>query len=177
MIEPGSTRWNELVEGCRRKTAEALWAIGDAALEIAPLGDNGTHNGRYALVARFAQEIERNFQTVRDLRSIASCWPPAERLSGTPVSAHGCLRFKKELLQPGMTRAQARVAAGISMASYGSDLGRSRELGILSVLIPLAARRKLSKWDMKRFCESYSEIEWNQGHASRVQYLHPHQGD
>lgn len=46
-VQPGTARWQSLVAACRKKDTAALWAIGDAALEIAPMSKHGTnqHSG------------------------------------------------------------------------------------------------------------------------------------
>ena len=59
-VQPGTARWDELVMQGVIKDGERNWFLGDAALEIAPMGgnNNGTDNveanlREYVLVLRF----------------------------------------------------------------------------------------------------------------------------
>lgn len=126
-VEPGSTRWKQLVASCRKKDAAALWAIGDAALEIAPIGTaRGNQYGGGGIddlptsveekLTKFAAEIERSLDRVKILRRVAAAFPAGRRVEGASVSVHEVLMSPqhRRKVRPGMTVNQAQDKAGIT---------------------------------------------------------------
>lgn len=92
---------------------KSQWAIGDAALLIAPLGEAGVNTGRLALLERFVRaEVEPtydlSFNTVRVYRTVSAAWPPDSRIAA-PWSVHQVLVAEpnRHLIREGMTKAEA----------------------------------------------------------------------
>jgi hypothetical protein len=118
-VAEGSRRWNELVAEGRRlvkQEGEARFALGDRALEIAPMGDDGVRNGSTEKLWRYAQEIDVEPATLQEYRRIAHAWPATRRLvASVSWSAHQVLAGHKdrfELIQPKMTVRGAQIALG-----------------------------------------------------------------
>ena len=104
-VVPGSARWAKLVEIGSRSN----WTLGDAALEIAPMGDHGANTGALVNLRKFAEEIGTAFQSLRAYRAVASAWPRDKRLASTSWSVHQALGTEhQDKIRPGMTLAQAR---------------------------------------------------------------------
>jgi hypothetical protein len=118
-VRPGSGRWQEL-KAAIVSNDERNWRLGDAALEIAPIGEDSAHNGNYARLQQWLDELaaERGvvvkFTSLRQYRQIADAWPPVTRVTGASHKAHQILMAedKHHLLRPGMTTTQASEAAG-----------------------------------------------------------------
>lgn len=115
-VVPGTERWAELVQLGITKDADLKWFLGDAALEIAPVGAVGAPNGTRAVLQQYAGEIGVNFDTLQTYRTAAASWPPDTRLPGTAWSVHQKLMTHKDLIRPGMTRTAAAAALELDRA-------------------------------------------------------------
>lgn len=124
-VQPGTERWNKLVSTAVAKDADRNWFLGDAALEISPMGERGTDNGSGANLRQYATEIGIEFNSLRTYRDVAAAWPIPTRVGivevdGKPVATswkvHQMLAGRQELIRPGMTVTQAHVAMGQSIA-------------------------------------------------------------
>jgi hypothetical protein len=111
-VEPGSARWQELVTLGIIKDGDRNWFLGDAALEIAPMGRDGAHNGAEANLRRYADEIGVEYSSLYVYRAVASAWSPVNRVTGTHWKVHQQLMKRKDLIRPGMTVTQAAAARG-----------------------------------------------------------------
>jgi hypothetical protein len=120
-VQPGTGRWTELVAEAKAKDAARNWFLGDAALEIAPVGQDGAHNGSTANLELFADEIGVPFSSIREYRRVAEAWSPDRRLSGTSWTTHQVLAARPELIREGMSvsEASAAVAERITVVSSG----------------------------------------------------------
>jgi hypothetical protein len=131
-VEPGSSRWEELKTGIVSDD-ERNWRLGDAALEIAPMGEDGVRNGSMDRLRQFLAELaeERghvvSYRTMATYRDVSSAWPPPTRVGGASWKAHQILKAKgkQHLLRPGMTTTQASKAAGHSTRAR-SPVGRKK---------------------------------------------------
>lgn len=124
-VLPGTARWAELVESGREACAHAEetvsqrnWRLGDAALEIAPMGETtAPHTNAYKILGQYATEIGIDFESLLKYRSTASAWEASKRLPSTSWSVHQKLGSKpsvQQLIRPGMTVTQAHAALGHS---------------------------------------------------------------
>ena len=113
-VVPGSPRWKQLVDQGIIKTGDRNWFLGDAALEIAPMGEDGVNNGALANLRRYADEIGIEYTSLYVYRSVAAAWSPVNRVTGTPWRVHQALMREKNrhLIRPGMTVTQAADALG-----------------------------------------------------------------
>jgi hypothetical protein len=111
-VQPGSARWQELVQQGIIRDGQRNWFLGDAALEIAPIGENGAHNGSEANLQQYADEIGVEFGSLNVYRKVAHAWPPVNRVTGTSWKVHSQLMGSKGLIRPGMTVTQAAAALG-----------------------------------------------------------------
>jgi hypothetical protein len=102
-LEPGTPRWEELVQQGILKDGERNWFLGDAALEIAPMGADSAHNGRDALLAQYADEVGIGAGSLIKYRQVADAWPPETRVLGASWTVHRVLKGQHELIEPGMT--------------------------------------------------------------------------
>jgi hypothetical protein len=118
-VQPGSARWKQLVREAIRLDATVTraltarnWFLGDAALEIVPMGESSVHTGAWAALARFADEIGIEFNALRNCRAVARAWPPPTRVGGVAWSVHQVLAAEnhRHLIEPGMNHPQARAA-------------------------------------------------------------------
>jgi hypothetical protein len=113
-VQPGSARWTELVREGIARDGNRNWFLGDAALEIAPMGENGTHNGAEENLRQFADEVGIQFATLNVYRKVAAAWPPVNRITGTSWRVHHQLMGHQELISEGMTVSGAAKALGHS---------------------------------------------------------------
>jgi hypothetical protein len=113
-VAPGSRRWGQLVKQGLAKDADRNWFLGDAALEIAPMGGTNANNGSEEHLRRYADEIDVAYRSLRQYRLVASAWPLATRVASASWKAHEILMAegKRHLLKPGMTTTAASKAAG-----------------------------------------------------------------
>jgi hypothetical protein len=111
-VEPGSARWQELVTQGVIKDGDRNWFLGDAALEIAPMGKDGANNGTGANLRRYADETGIEYGSLQLYRNIAAAWPPLNRVRGTAWKVHQQLAAHQGLIQPGMTVTQAAAVLG-----------------------------------------------------------------
>lgn len=116
-VQPGTGRWTELVSEAKARDAARNWYLGDAALEIAPMGDDHGRNGGYENLEKFAEEVGLPFASIREYRRVASMWPHDKRLSSTSWTAHSMLTARPELIRPGMTVTEVYEALGRSVNS------------------------------------------------------------
>jgi hypothetical protein len=110
-VQPGTERWTELVTEARARDASRNWYLGDAALEIAPMGgnNNGTDNVEENL-RRFASEVGVAYESLDQYRKVAAAWSSGTRLPDTSWKVHQVLAGQQSYIRPGMTVAQARAA-------------------------------------------------------------------
>jgi hypothetical protein len=67
----------------------ARFELGDLAIEIAgPSKARGHRDGSYAVLANFASEIGMGGEDLARFRSVASAWPPDERIEGATWTLH-----------------------------------------------------------------------------------------
>jgi hypothetical protein len=94
------------------------WFLGDAALEIAPMGDDKSNSGAYANLREFAEELsekgtELSFESLRKYRDVAAAWPHETRVSCShKVHAMLMSAENQRLIKPGMTVTKAHEALG-----------------------------------------------------------------
>jgi hypothetical protein len=117
--EPGSARWAELVRKGIALDANRNWFLGDAALEIAPMGRGHAANSSGARLAQYADEVGVGVDSLRVYRDVAAAWPVPIRLGTVAWSVHQVLMARQDLIRPGMSVSVARAAAGVS------NLGRT----------------------------------------------------
>lgn len=72
--------------------------------------NNGTDNVE-ANLERFAAEVGVSFEVVRKCRQTAAAWGSEKRFSDVSWGVHQVLAAHQELIQPGMTVAQARASS------------------------------------------------------------------
>jgi hypothetical protein len=110
-VQPGTERWTQLVTEARAKDAARNWFLGDAALEIAPMGgnNNGTDDVEGNL-RKFAEEIGVAYRSLCTYRDVASAWPSPTRVGNVGWSVHRELAAHQHLIRDGMTVAQAQAA-------------------------------------------------------------------
>lgn len=111
-VVPGSERWKELVTAGIVKDGQRNWFLGDAALEIAPMGEDGAHNGSTEYLAQYADDIGVEEHSLREYRRVAAAWRPDNRLSGTAWKVHMLLAADQDSIMPGMKVSEARKALG-----------------------------------------------------------------
>ncbi len=87
-VKPGSKRWKELVTAGIVKDADRNWFLGDAALEIAPIGDHGVNNGNEDNLRRYAHEIGVGYESLDAYRKVAAGWPEGTRVPSAPWKVH-----------------------------------------------------------------------------------------
>lgn len=119
-VEPGSARWKELVAQGIIKDGDRNWFLGDAALEIAPMGRDGVNNGSTENLERYANEIGVKAKSIQHYRDVASAWPPPTRVGGTSWKVHQMLSGRQDLIRPGMTVNRAVEALGGYQPSRGA---------------------------------------------------------
>jgi hypothetical protein len=120
-VQPGTARWKELVKTGIIVDGQRNWYLGDAALEIAPIGDDEAHNGRNENLARYAEEIGVNVGSVQAYRKVSAAWPPGNRVPGTAWKVHQLLMAPgyQEKIRKNMPVSQANVVLGRSNAGRG----------------------------------------------------------
>lgn len=111
-VQPGSARWQELVRIGIIKDGDRNWFLGDAALEIAPMGGEVYHNGSEANLRRYADEIGVEYHSIVEYRRVSAAWSSNNRVLDTPWKVHAQLAARKDLIRPGMTVSQAALALG-----------------------------------------------------------------
>src|SRR5215469_15073120 len=113
-IEPGSARWKELVAQGILLDGQRNWFLGDAALEIAPMGADGVNNGSAANLSLYADEIGVEYESLMQYRQVANAWPPSNRVLGTSWKVHQILvsPSRQKLIRENMTVRDARRAVG-----------------------------------------------------------------
>jgi Ribbon-helix-helix protein, copG family len=88
----GGVPWTEADEQQLRELVQATdatpWAIGDLALELIPVGSRGHSRGVFKLVAELAERVGFEGQTLKQYRTVSSCWPPKHRVAGATHGAH-----------------------------------------------------------------------------------------
>ena len=111
-VEPGSERWRELVQQGIIKDADRNWFLGDAALEIAPMGDTRANSGALANLRDYSEEIGVAYESLMTYRTVAAKWPHSTRVLSTAWKVHQMLMGRQELIRTGMTVTQAAAALG-----------------------------------------------------------------
>jgi hypothetical protein len=110
-VQPGTARWAELIREAIRLDGQRNWFLGDAALEIAPMGDGpGPNGGANADLEQFAGEIGVEYHSLLAYRQVAARWEFNTRVSNTGWTVHRMLVTHPELIRPGMTMPEAREA-------------------------------------------------------------------
>lgn len=110
-MEPDSPRWHELVTLVIETDLNAAWIIGDAVLEVAPIGENGVHTNVNSILHQFADAASMSFERLRQYRRVAATWPAGKRLPAVPWSVHLLIMGHPEywhLLHPGITYREIR---------------------------------------------------------------------
>jgi hypothetical protein len=85
------TEWKALVKegiALAKQGAEARWGLGDNALKVAPIGQDGAHNGSADKLEQYASEIGVEYETLRRYRQVSASWPPETRVSGASWTLH-----------------------------------------------------------------------------------------
>ncbi|MFR9803662.1 hypothetical protein ACL02T_15335 [Pseudonocardia sp. RS010] len=100
-VEPGTDRWAELIE-IGDRAMRSNWDLGDAALEIAPMGSDTSNNGAMDNLRRYADEIGCAWESIDVYRKVAAAWPLPRRL-GCPWSVHQVLMAHPHLIRDAMT--------------------------------------------------------------------------
>jgi hypothetical protein len=77
-----------LEDALQHQEATTAFEQGDIALALAPLGDDGAHNGSQGTLERLAEATGVPLGTLRDRRLVAARVPPTERSVGVPWSAY-----------------------------------------------------------------------------------------
>jgi hypothetical protein len=111
-IKIGSPRWQELVREGIIRDGNRNWFLGDAALEIAPMGDTHASNGSGEKLAAYADEVGVAADSLRTYRDVSAAWPVANRFATVSWKVHQLLRTRQELIRDGMTVTQAHAALG-----------------------------------------------------------------
>lgn len=147
-VQPGTERWTELVKTALAKDADRNWFLGDAALEIAPMG--GNNNGKDSVeenLRRFASEIGIEYESVRKYRNVAEAWPSGNRFPDTSWKVHQMLAGHQAKIRPGMTVTQAHVAMGQSVAGRTgpNSSPRQRAEQVRDALVDPRVRAELQK--------------------------------
>ena len=111
-ITPGTDRWRELIAELARHDTDLKWLIGDAALEIAPIGSNRGNNGSSANLIRFSQEAGLGvpLNTMLSYRKTAQAWAKSDRMADVTWSVHRILTLHRHLIRPHMTVTDAYLA-------------------------------------------------------------------
>lgn len=110
-VTPGSRRWNELVGEAIDRDRSRNWFLGDAALEIAPMGSDRSNTGAIANLTQYADEIGVGLSSLMEYRRVADAWPHTTRVA-CAWKVHQMLTTRPELIRPGMTVTQAHTALG-----------------------------------------------------------------
>ena len=132
--EPGTARYAELVRKALGAKAGHNWIYGDAALEIAPMGEDGVNTGSEARLRQFAKDSEAAIQSILVYRRVAEAWPPSTRVLGASWTAHRVLMAPEHrpFIRDGMTSGEAEHAVGQEMAIAAEAVARARGLTIAS---------------------------------------------
>lgn len=125
-VEPGTDRWSQLVHRAQAADASRNWLLGDAALEIAPMGGTSANNGSAARLALFSEEVGVSLDVIVACRKASAAWSPGTRVPSTCWKVHHMLMGHQELIEPGMTVTQAHRALGHSTAGRPT-IGRGPE--------------------------------------------------
>lgn len=112
-VQPGSARWQELVQQGIIRDGQRNWFLGDAALEIAPMGEDHANNGALANLRQYADEIGVEYHSLRTYRDVAASWPHPIRIGSVSWSVHQILMKYQAKIRPGMKANEARALAGI----------------------------------------------------------------
>jgi hypothetical protein len=141
------------------------WRWGDLVLRVMPPGsaDRGT-------LVEWAEEIGwletgRTIATLLSFRTVALAWPPEKRLEGVSFTVHAelaALPERFEVIEPGMTKRQARIAAG-KKPEISSKEARGEVVANLledpTVLEQLAAKPELAATLRRASAELADRIE------------------
>lgn len=123
-VTPNTPRWAELVRMGTGAVSTRNWILGDAALEIAPIGgaqgkrndlpQPGGKSSNDELLAQYAEEVGITPRTLRACRETAMAWPPESRTVKTSWKAYSIMNAKdnQHLLVDGMTTTEAFMALG-----------------------------------------------------------------
>jgi predicted nucleic acid-binding Zn-ribbon protein len=123
-VQPGSDRWRELVLMGIVKDAQRNWFLGQAALEILPMGEGNGKNGRDALLAAYADEVGIEAGTLRDYRQVAHAWPAEDRSSATSWRVHKMFMGRRELIEADGPGVRITVTRAHDLLGY-HNVGRT----------------------------------------------------
>lgn len=91
-------RFEYLVFLCTPKKDDRQWNIGDAALEIFPMGEKGEKTGITEELKKFAERIGVEYGTVMVYRSVASAYPVITRITTQSFAVHQAMQGFPHLL-------------------------------------------------------------------------------
>lgn len=108
-VLPDTPEWDYLVAEGIKKDAERNWFLGDAALCICPMGQDGVKNGHYANLRLYADQVGVGFDKIIRCREASSSWDATIRMVGSSWTVHYILNANQDLIKPGMKVAEARA--------------------------------------------------------------------
>lgn len=107
MVEMDNERFEYLVFLCTPKKDDRQWNIGDAALEIFPMGEKGEKTGITEKLKEFAKKIDVEYNTVLKCRQVASSFPVNLRRLAQSFAVHHALQAFPQLMRDDLTVRQA----------------------------------------------------------------------
>lgn len=129
-------RFEYLVFLCTPKKDDRQWNIGDAALEIFPMGEDPKNTGIYEKLKEFAKRVGMEFNTVLAYRQVASSFKPNIRILASSFAVHQAMQGFPNLMRDGLTVRQAmaivkaekeRLAAEAKIRSEAEAKRRAEE--------------------------------------------------
>lgn len=121
--------------------AQAKWELGDLALEEAPMGADGAHNGTEEVLRRYAEDIGVEYDTLAIYRRVAAAWSPSTRVLGAAWSVHRELMGEPKLLAR-LAAKHERVTVDIARRARGAEPTRKTgEETVTATLIQQAMRQ------------------------------------
>jgi hypothetical protein len=114
--------WAELIAEGRQlveQETRCRWELGDLALEIAPMGEDASHNGAYEKLSTYAEAIGIEFKRLGQYRDVASKWSPNTLVVGASWTIH-----REYMGEPDRARILRRMSEAAPAGRLTVDLAR-----------------------------------------------------
>ncbi|MEU2840932.1 DUF6192 family protein [Streptomyces sp. NPDC007076] len=84
-------QWSRYVRQGRdlvQEESRIQFELGDLALKMVPIGEDGRTHGVFIVLDRYADQIGSNVHTLMEYRAVAHAWPPDQRVPDVAWSVH-----------------------------------------------------------------------------------------